>query len=420
MSPTTSEKDMKLRKRNILLTVLVIIIGLSIWTYTRWDAWFDNPPEPPYTAAKTPSRVLLTFGNDGELSRFVSWMCDDKVDTEAMLFLTDSIDTVKIRAVGEVFESRSGKAAYYRAEMKALKAEHSYSYAVKTNGVMSDWYHFTTSNPEAKTFSFLFMGDVQDTINGITNRLLRQAIARHPEVEFVAFGGDLIERPMDKFYAETFRSIDSVCTAMPIVNITGNHDYLKYLKRKCERRFALTFPYFLKGMEERDDENHLFSFCYHNTQLFLLDSSRGFNYLYQQHSWLKEQLNCSKADHKIVMIHHPLYSVKKKNNNLIQRWIFNETIKDAGVKLVLQGHEHGYTHCTADEEPLKGYECHNPPLYTVSHCSPKNYNLKPAKRFHPVLNGRFYQIVRVESKVITMLGYNADTGACIDSVRIKI
>lgn len=407
------------KKKYTWLAVVVVLAVLGIWASTRWDAWFYNPPEAPYTAPKAPSRILLTFGNDGEMSRMVSWMCDDKVDEEAMLVLADSTDTVMIKAVGEVFESRSGKAAYYHAEMKSLKANHAYSYSVRTNGVTSGWYGFTTSDAEARSFSFLFMGDVQDTINGVANKLLKQAVSRHPEVEFVAFGGDLIERPTDEFFTEAFRSMDSVCTAMPIVNITGNHDYLKYLKRKCERRFALTFPYFLKGMEERDDENHLFTFAYHDTQFFLLDSDRGAYFLSQQKSWLREQLDESKANHRIVLIHHPLYSVKKENNNLIQRWIFNGLIQESGVELVLQGHEHGYTHCTSSEEPLKSGECRNIPLYTVSHCSPKNYPLKPAKRFYPVLrDSRFYQIVSVDAEAITMKAYDANTHSLVDSVRI--
>ena len=194
---------MKKRKRNIILTIVaIVVVGLGIWAYTRWDVWFGNPSEAPYTASKTPSRVLLTFGNEGELSRMVSWMCDDKVDADAVLLLADSTDTVRVKAIGEVFESRAGKAAYYRAELKALKAEHTYSYAVKANDALSEWYSFTTSNPKSESFSFLYMGDVQDTINGVANILLKKAISRHPEVEFVAFGGDLIERPTDAYFRD--------------------------------------------------------------------------------------------------------------------------------------------------------------------------------------------------------------------------
>lgn len=407
------------RKKYIRIAIAILFVGVALWSYTRWDVWFGNPPEAPYTASKTPSRVLLTFGNEGELSRMVSWMCGDKVDENAVLLLADSTDTVRVKAIVEVFESRAGKAAYYRAELKGLKAEHTYSYAVETNGALSKWYSFTTSNPKSESFSFLYMGDVQDTINGVANILLKKAITRHPEVEFVVFGGDLIERPTDAYFAETFRSIDSVCTAMPIVNVTGNHDYLKYLIRKCERRFALTFPYFLKGMEERNDENHLFTFTYHNTQFFLLDTDRGMYYLNQQRIWLKEQMEKCRSVHKIVVVHHPLYSVKKKNNNIDVRWMFNDIITDARTKLVLQGHEHSYARCTNDEKPLKGHICVKGPLYTVSHCSPKNYEPHPTERFYPVKNGsRYYQIVHVTPNSVNMQAFDAFTGELIDSVNI--
>ena len=90
---------------------MLVLIGLGVWVHDRSRAWFHNPPEAPYTASKIPSRVLLTFGNEGELSRMVSWTCGDEVDTNAALLLANSIDPIRIKAVGEVFESRSGKAA---------------------------------------------------------------------------------------------------------------------------------------------------------------------------------------------------------------------------------------------------------------------------------------------------------------------
>lgn len=412
------------KKKKLTYSILgIIITALVILTICRWDAWFHNPEEEPYSAPKIPSRVLLTFGDEGETTRYVSWVCDTVVDKNARLILEieGTKRTESIPAIGEVFESRAGKACYYRAEIPAslLFPHITERYCVETNGVRSPWYEFTCANPGKDKFSFLFLGDVQDTINGITNKLLKNAIKRHPEVEFVAFGGDLIERPTDAYYAETFRSIDSVCTAMPVINVTGNHDYLKYLIRKCERRFALTFPYFLKGMEERDDKNHLYCFKYHNTDFFLLDSDRGYFFLTQQKEWLKQKMAESKAQHRIVMVHHPMYSVKRKNNNLIQRWVFDDVIREGNTDLVLQGHEHGYTHCTADEQPLKGNLCTNPPLYTISHCSPKEYHLHPTERFYPVLSdSRYYQIIDVDKTSVTMKAYDAVNNSLVDSVRI--
>lgn len=410
------------KKKGILLSLItLLVLGLGILTYVRWEAWFGNPAEPPYEVSDQPSRVLLTFGNEGELSRWVSWMCGTEVDESARLCLADTLgDTIFVKPVGEVFESRAGRAAYYRAEVIGLLPQMEYAYRVENQKGCSPWYRFRTSDPKAERFSFLYVGDVQDTIGGVANQLLKQAIRQHPEVEFVAFGGDLIERPMDKYWAETFRSIDSICTAMPILNLTGNHDYLKYMIRRCERRFALVFPYFLQGMEVRSDENHLFSFTYHNTDFFLLDSDRGVGFLYAQRQWLKEQLARSTSPHRIAMLHHPLYSVKRKNNNLEVRWMFNDLIQEANVDLVLQGHEHAYTRCTTDELPQPDTFCTQPPLYVISHCSPKNYSIHPSERFAPVLSGsRYYQVVSVDASSVSMRVYDAMDGEQVDYVRIN-
>lgn len=48
---------------------------MSLFVRKRWKAWFENLPEIRYVLTDEPQRVLLTFGNDGELSRNVSWVC---------------------------------------------------------------------------------------------------------------------------------------------------------------------------------------------------------------------------------------------------------------------------------------------------------------------------------------------------------
>ena len=53
------------RKKKITLGCIgLLLAGLGLLTYIRWEVWFGNPPEAPYTAPPVPSRVLLTFGND--------------------------------------------------------------------------------------------------------------------------------------------------------------------------------------------------------------------------------------------------------------------------------------------------------------------------------------------------------------------
>ena len=218
------------RKKKITLGCLgLLLAGLAVLSYVRWNVWFGNPPEAPYAPQPTPSRVLLTFGNDGALSRNVSWQCDSVLHTSHLeLAADDDTAVICIPATGEVFHSRSGKGAFYVARLTHLVDGQCYHYRVVTNGKASPWYRFTAKDAGAdRNFSFLYFGDVQDTIGGIAHREIMKAWQAHPEVDFAVFGGDLTERPTDEYWNETFRDLDTIGQQLPILCATGTHEYLK-------------------------------------------------------------------------------------------------------------------------------------------------------------------------------------------------
>ena len=404
---------MKTRQKNIKrLVLLLLTIVLATWVATRWHVWFGNEPELAVEPFTTPSNVLLTFGDENELSRNVSWQCDTVLKPSFLeLVNVEQSDTLRIEANGEVFASRNGKAAYYVARLRQLQPNAHYRYRAMTQGRASDWYTFKTYPEQRDRFSFLFVGDVQDTIGGIANSLLRGALGHHPDCEFLVCGGDLIERPANQYWAETFRTLDSIGQSMPILNVTGNHDYLKGVIQRLERRFPLIFSYFL---DSKVEDNMVYTLKYGNAQIFVLDSNREFPYLWTQRQWLEEQLQHSTAKWKILVLHHPLYSIKGKNN-IIQRWMFDDLLHQYGVDLVLQGHEHAYARMTGH------YKNGAPsaPVYTVSHRSPKNYRIYFDEHFDRFgIYGRYYQTVNVHGDTLAMATYNANTHALYDSLMI--
>ena len=402
-------------KRILRYGLLLLVVALAVWAAMRWNVWFGNEPEEPAEPFSRPAHVLLTFGDNNELSRNVSWQCDTVLKPSFLeLVNIERGDTTRIEADGEVFASRNGKAAYYVARLRQLQPGSSYRYRAVSGGMVSDWYDFSTRAADSDRFSFLFVGDVQDTIGGIANRLLREALAHHPECEFLVCGGDLTDRPTNQHWAETFRTLDSIGQALPILNVTGNHDYLKGVIQRLERRFPLVFSYFLDSMV---DDNMVYTLNYGNTQLFVLDSNREFPYLWIQRQWLEEQLSQSKAMWKILVLHHPLYSLKGENNNIIQRWMFDDLVSQYGVALVLQGHEHAYARMTShykNDVPAA-------PVYTVSHCSPKNYRIHFDERFDKFgISSRYYQIINVHGDTLAMATYDANTHALYDSLMILV
>ena len=396
------------------LILLIVVVAVGIWCSSRWNAWFHNPDEASYVPSAVPTRVLLTFGDkDGLQSRNVSWMCDT-VLREAWVELENQENHVleNVCATGEVFESRSGKAAYYVARLRGLEAGHTYRYRVCTGEEASGWYEFHLPAMDEQETAFLYMGDIQDTIGGMANQLLKKAFRQHPDAEFLVCGGDLTERPTDAFWNETFESIDSIGQAMPVLTVTGNHDYLKAPICTLERRFSLIHSYFLDSMV---GENQVFTVRYKDMQLFCLDSNREFFYLWTQRQWLSEQLAASEAKWKVVVVHHPLYSTRGKTNNLIQRWMFDDLIQENGVDLVLQGHEHVYARMT---NHVGGKVA--TPVYTVSHCSPKNYKTLFPDGYDKFEKGsRYYQKVRTHGDTLFLTAIDANTQALVDSLYIE-
>lgn len=406
---------MKSKRRLILKSVgLLSLLALAVCVAVRWNVWFGNPPEEPVPPLMTPAHVLLTFGNSDGMSRNVSWQCDTVLRPSHLeLVCLEDSDTTRIDAQGEVFQSRRGKAAYYVARLRQLKPSMHYRYRAVSGDGQSTWFSFATHPLRPKRFSFMFVGDVQDTIGGIANRLLLDAWGHHPDTEFLVCGGDLIERPANQYWAETFGTLDSIGQSMPILNVTGNHDYFKGVIQRLERRFPLVFSYFL---DSKVDDNMVYTLNYGDAQIFVLDSNREFFYLWTQRQWLKQQLEQSKAKWKILVLHHPLYSIKGGNNK-VQQWMFGDLVRDYGIDLVLQGHEHAYARMTAHDD-LAGAIA---PVYTISHCSPKNYRIHFDDRFDKYgISSRYYQTVTVGRDTLFMATHDAYTHALYDSLMIVV
>ncbi len=161
--------------------------------------------------------------------------------------------------------------------------------------------------------------------------------------------------------------------------------------------------------------NQVYTLRYNDLQLFLLDSNREFFYLWSQKKWLEKELQASDARWKIVVLHHPLYSVKGKYNNLIQKTIFNSLIQEYNVDLVLQGHEHAYARMTLHDKQGSA----TPPVYTVSHCSPKSYRITFDQRFDKYgIESRYYQYIRIHGDTLSLSAYEVPAGNLYDSLDI--
>lgn len=376
---------------------MVVIVCVCV---SKWNTWFGNPPEPDYDVQHHPSRVLLTMGPD-ENSRYVSWQYDSLPQPGWLDYvLAGSSDTVTITTQGEVFHSRSGVGAYFSVLLDSLRDGASYDYRVRSASDSSEWFHFVMPKV-SDTISFLFFGDIQDDMDDEGfDSLLPLAMKANDDASFLLFGGDLIERPMDQYWGKVFHSLSSYASSVPVVAVPGNHEYLKGVVRELEPRFTYVFPYFNVSSSS---DNALFSFSMGNVRFFLLDSNKDFWNFFSQRSWLEQQLADCKEKWKVVVLHHPVVSITGSFNNLFVRWFFDDLIRECGVDLVLQGHEHAYARFNVPDS-----ESDTEPLRLVSYCSRKDYPIY----FHGDVakwgtDDRYFQKFRVTPDTLSLLTYNA-------------
>lgn len=400
---------MKMKRIIIWVVSVIVICALALWIKSRWIAWFVSPPETEFSYTTVPDRVTLTPGEDFVTERTVSWRCDT-VEHDSYLLLATNKDTISIEASSDMVKSRGGKDIFYHVEIEDLKPDSIYSYRVVTNGVASKWY--TIKMPSARgARKIVYVGDVQDTVGGKSQTLFHKLYKDHSDADFWAFGGDLIEAPMDKYWSFVYACADSTFATVPVVCATGNHEYLKTAYRTLDPRWTKTFVYPDNGANFAEGKSYYIKDD--NILMVVLDTNglQDAITVTSEYQWLRNVLREEgKGRWKILMFHHPVFSVRDKRNNFLIRNTFKPLIEKYGVHLVLQGHEHGYSSMIYPDAS-KGY-----PLYIISHASPKNYRVASHKDgMKIVANHRMYQVINVNDRELKYQALDIETDSIIDN-----
>lgn len=401
-------------KKIAIISLLIIFVAIATFIVVkRWNIWFGNPVEQPYQSQSAPYNILLTFSPEGDDFRSITWQCDTLAGDASVLYsLRGSGDTALITAQHQIYRSPGGASAFYRADIRTSQPG-TYDYRICTKADSSQWLHFTRQETaNGAPTQFIYLGDIQDTINGITNNTLTDIVQHYPTTDFFILGGDLIHRPLEIYWDEAFHGLAPIATQYPVAAVSGNHEYLKGINSSIEPRFMLHFPYFASY----PDNGACATFSYGDLQIFLIDSNAGIMSLIKQRYWLDKALQNSSARWKIAVLHHSPYSIRSPYNNLDVKFLFNPLFKRHKVDFVLAGHEHGYARrTTRDLDNRK-----KTPIYTVSHCSPKQYPLYINHRTDRYGTGdRYFQLFTAHGDTMHMSTYTTDFTLYDDILLIK-
>jgi acid phosphatase type 7 len=198
-------------------------------------------------------------------------------------------------------------------------------------------------------FTFVVFGDNR-TGDDVYKKIVALAMERNPA--FIVNTGDMIAKPGDKEQWAAFWEMSQPIT-VPYFLTIGNHD--------AHPKVPLSEKTYLEQVDLPGNERY-YSFTAGNALFVVLDSyieNEEKRIMAEQLKWLEGVLANSGKKHKIVFLHHPLYTQPGRGHHggdCLDKYPdlrvrLQALFVKSKVDAVFAGHEHFYQRMTVDNIP---------------------------------------------------------------------
>jgi len=278
---------------------------------------------------------------------FVNWMTQEPV-AGTVEYADDAYYAANGRY--ENFVADTAETAFHRVALENLTPDTLYHYRIVAGNTTTGDHTFRTF-PEDGGFTFIVYGDTQIPAN---IKIVADRIADEDPL-FVLHTGDQVNgvESVDE-WNDFFRNSGRMLANTTIYTTMGNH----------EKNHTAYYENF--GLPQR------YSFTCSDAQFTILDDNNWVD-LDRESAWLKEDLD-SDAAWKFVAHHHPPYSSTPDRTGgwiLLRAW--GETMRDAGVSAVFNGHIHAYERYLVDDINYVVAGTGAGPLYRLGDEKPEGY-----------------------------------------------
>jgi PGF-pre-PGF domain-containing protein len=277
----------------------------------------------------------------------VNWMAQEPV-AGTVEYADDAYYTAK----GGYEKSVAGtaEAGFHHITLEGLTPDTLYHYRVTAGSTTTGDYTFRTF-PEDGGFTFVVYGDTQRPAN---IKLVADRIAEE-EPLFVLHTGDQVNGVESASeWNDFFRKSGRMLANTTIYTTMGNH----------EKNHTAYYENF--GLPQR------YSFTCSDAQFAVLDDNNWVD-INRESVWLKDDLD-SDAAWKFVAHHHPPYSsTPDRSGGWILLRVWGETMRNAGVSAVFNGHVHAYERYVVDGINYVVGGTGAGPLYRLGDNKPEGY-----------------------------------------------
>ena len=287
----------------------------------------------------TPRRINVCVNGDAKTSKGFTWYTT--ATTSSIVEITTA-DGEKVSANITYADVTEWEGNFmHKATVTGLAAGTTYKYRVGNGTMFSDWGTFVTDNGDDKV-NFIAIADVQagnleNFIKGAETA--EAAFKTMPEAEFLVTLGDFTDDSTNEewdFFDTAMGNVNLNTTNVPVA---GNHDGLG-VWNWFNNMFNLDTS---ESVQVLNGVNY--SFDYGNAHFAVLNTNDLLSISIAQLTWLKNDMNSTDKDWKIVFMHKSPYSLGKDAkwpDALYLQRSLTSVLDSCGVDLVMSGHDHQY------------------------------------------------------------------------------
>lgn len=317
--------------RKIIAVALCLILAFSATAVLGYAA-----------EAVAPTRITVSVKGDSSTTKGIAWFTKAEAETKAEVF-KDGIDVTDSVSIADVSCSAWEGSYSHKLTITNLEPGTEYSFRVGDGVNWSDMGSFITDDGDSQ-FDFIAIADVQASNLGNFEKgaaTLRAAFEVMPNAEFVANMGDYTNDSTNEewdLFDQTFAQLNLMSTGVPVA---GNHD-----------GFGSGAKYWFSKMFNLDESESVqtkngvnYSFDYGNAHFAVLNTNDMLSVSQPQLTWLKNDLNSTAKDWKIVFMHKSPYTLGKDGkwpDALFLQESLTEVLDECNVDLVMSGHDHMY------------------------------------------------------------------------------
>ena len=327
-------------KKTLKKTCCILLCIALLSAFFACFASAEDAEAAKYIANAPVFRISCTVNGDAATQRGFCWYTKENCETKIALYegqtdVTDSLTLSDVRT--------AEWEGYYmhKVTVSTLKPGTQYSYRLGGADGLYEGGVFTTDNGDDKV-EFLGIADVQaSNISAFQKgqRAAEKAQEMFPESDFMVNLGDLTnDSDNDEWncYAATFDGVNSAQTFAPVA---GNHDGLG-VWHWFDNMFNLDTS---ESVQTLNGVNY--SFDYGNAHFAVVNTNDLLSVSLSQLKWLRNDLNSTDKDWKIVFMHKSPYTLGKDGkwpDALYLTESLTRVLDACDVDLVMSGHDHQY------------------------------------------------------------------------------